>query len=87
MSWVRHARDMDALPGRGLKCWVAAQAQDWAGAAVDSSALPPAQPAGSGEVRVLIGNRRLMAEEDVVIGRRAPLLLIFPTLGAVYVIC
>ncbi|KAK9826100.1 hypothetical protein WJX81_003066 [Elliptochloris bilobata] len=68
LSWVRRARDVEAIPGRGLKCWVRAEEQDWeAGAA--SPQRQPAGGGGSGEVRVLIGNRRLMAEEDVGISR------------------
>ena len=63
---MRRARDVEAIPGRGLRCWVTGEASDWeAGAA----SPPQLRAGGSGELRVLIGNRRLMAEEDVLVSR------------------
>ena len=63
---MRRARDVEAIPGRGLRCWVAGEAADWEA----SAASPPQRGAGAaGELRVLIGNRRLMAEEDVAVSR------------------
>jgi len=69
LSWVRRARDVEALPGRGLRTWVPGEPADWAAAGAEGSPAPAT--AGSGEVRVLIGNRALMAAEDVALGRRA----------------
>jgi hypothetical protein len=58
-AWIRQAIDAESLAGRGVKCWVQPGA--------------PLQPLGSArapkEVRVLVGNRRLLAEEDVPLPR------------------
>lgn len=52
-AWIRQARDAESLAGRGVKCWVRQQ-----------------QDGGSSrEVRVLVGSRRLMAEEGVPVPR------------------
>lgn len=59
-AWIRRAHNAEALPGRGVKCWVA-----------------PAEPLAAvglqpSEVRVLVGNRALMADEGVPVSRRVP---------------
>jgi len=91
LSWVRRARDVEALPGRGLRAWVpsepgdwaagggpgggppppAGEPGDWAAAAAAAEGSPAPAPARGGEVRVLVGNRALMAAEDVALSRRA----------------
>ncbi len=59
-AWIRRAHDAEGLPGRGVRCWVAP--------AMPLAAVGP-QPS---DVRVLVGNRALMAEEGVPISRCAP---------------
>ncbi len=71
LSWVRRARDVEALPGRGLRAWVPSEPGDWAAAAAAAEGSPAPAPARGGEVRVLVGNRALMAAEDVALSRRA----------------
>lgn len=58
-DWIRRGHDAEGLPGRGVKCWVVPT--------VPLAAVGP-QP---GNVRVLVGNRALMAEEGVPVSRRA----------------
>ena len=67
MSWVRQARDAETLAGRGVRAWV----QPSAGVQ-----LQLGSPGSSGqgslvqtERRILIGNRKLMAEEGITISR------------------
>ncbi len=50
MSWIRAARDDTVLPGRGVRCWVAHSQSD---------------EGPSADVRVLVGNRQLLADEGV----------------------
>ena len=68
VSWVRQARDTETLAGRGVKAWVRLTpgAQGLLGSPATGSSAPRAQ-------RVLIGNRKLMAEEAITIPRQAPL--------------
>ena len=57
-AWICRAHDAEGLAGRGVKCWV-------------EPAVPLAavglQPS---TVRVLVGNRALMADEGVPVSRR-----------------
>ena len=67
MSWVRQARDAETLAGRGVRAWV----QPSAGLQLH---LGSPSSAGEGslaqtERRILIGNRKLMAEEGITISR------------------
>ena len=64
MAWVRRAYDAESLAGRGVKCWVEPQVPWPPGAE-----RVPGRQEGRGGVRVLVGNRALMAEEDVPISR------------------
>ncbi|CAL5220469.1 g2492 [Coccomyxa viridis] len=64
VSWIRQARDAETLAGRGVKAWV------------HLSPLLPGQlasprPASSSHTRqrIVIGNRKLMAEEGIAISR------------------
>lgn len=68
VSWVRQARDTETLAGRGVKAWVELTpgVQGLLGSPAAGSSAPRAQ-------RVLIGNRKLMAEEAITIPRQAPL--------------
>ena len=66
--WVRHARDTEIMAGRGVKAWVGLTpgAHALLGSPAAGSSAPRAQ-------RVLIGNRKLMAEEAITIPRQVPL--------------
>ena len=50
VSWIRAAHDDSVLPGRGVRCWVAHR--------LSEEGL-------SADVRVLVGNRQLLADEGV----------------------
>ena len=60
MSWLLPARSPEALPGRGLQCWLPPPR---------SRQGSPAKLPGpsSQDVRVLIGNRALLHEHDIVV--------------------
>ena len=63
VSWIRQAWDAETLAGRGVKAWMhltPAQGQ-WASPGPASSSRT--------EQRVLIGNRKLMADEGIAIPR------------------
>ena len=57
-AWIRRAHNAEALAGRGVRCWVEPAAP------LASVGLQPSQ------VRVLVGNRALMADEGVPVSRR-----------------
>lgn len=67
MSWVRQARDAETLAGRGVRAWVqpSASAQSQLGSPGSSGEGSLVQT----ERRILIGNRKLMAEEGLTISR------------------
>ncbi len=62
VSWVRQARDAESLTGRGVKALVmlGPEANAQLGSPI-RSVLPQR------EERVLIGNRKLMAEEGITL--------------------
>ena len=62
-AWIRQGHDAEGLPGRGVKCWVRPE--------VALVAVGP-QPSN---VRVLVGNRALMADEGVPVSRHALFIL------------
>lgn len=64
MAWIRTACDAESLAGRGVKCWVKPQVLLQPG-----GERSPGKQEGRGEVRVLVGNRALIAEEEVPISR------------------
>ncbi|CAK0783009.1 hypothetical protein CVIRNUC_006204 [Coccomyxa viridis] len=67
VSWVRQARDAETLAGRGVRAWVqpSASAQSQLGSPGSSGEGSLVQT----ERRILIGNRKLMAEEGLTISR------------------
>lgn len=108
VGWLAPITSSEALPGRGLKCWLAVPAERlpgtppallgtslvWPGGPPGDAGLAPATPragegadaagaasqgissagGGSGgtvEVRLAIGNRRLMQEEGIAVGPQA----------------
>ena len=64
MAWIRRAHDAESLAGRGVKCWVEPQTPGPPG-----GERAPGGQQGRETVRVLVGNRALMAEEEVPISR------------------
>ncbi|KAK9806592.1 hypothetical protein WJX73_005689 [Symbiochloris irregularis] len=70
VSWIRPARDAETVPGKGIKGWVASNSNAPAGPAPGKLASE-GQAAGGlqREVRVLVGNKALMAQEGVQVPR------------------
>ena len=67
MSWVRQARDAETLAGRGVRAWVQPSAD--VQAQLESPGSPGEGSMVQTERRILIGNRKLMAEEGITISR------------------
>ena len=63
MSWLLPAHDAEALPGRGVQCWLPSPG---------ALKQPEQGKAGSQDKRVLIGNRTLLQEQGVAIPQCAP---------------
>lgn len=64
VSWVRQARDAESLAGRGVKAFVMLGPEANAQLGSPIRSVSPQR-----EQRVLIGNRKLMAEEGITLPR------------------
>ncbi|KAK9810274.1 hypothetical protein WJX72_007760 [[Myrmecia] bisecta] len=64
MSWVRPVKDVDVQPGKGIKGWVPSSFSP-----APRSPGPGAVRPGAADVKVVVGNKKMMAEEGVSVSK------------------